>query len=50
MTAFQPKQHASRLGRSIATSIAKLPKDATIEDFNRARLTIVIPAKPFTVH
>jgi hypothetical protein len=31
---------------AVLAAIAKLPKDATIEDFNRQRFNIVIPAKP----
>lgn len=30
---------------AVLAAIAKLPKDATIEDFNRLRLNIVIPEK-----
>jgi hypothetical protein len=30
----------------VLAMIAKLPKDATIEDFNRQRLNIIIPDKP----
>jgi hypothetical protein len=30
---------------AVLAAIAKLPKDATFEDFNRQRLTIIIPEK-----
>jgi hypothetical protein len=30
---------------AVLAAIAKLPKDATIEDFNRQRLNIIIPEK-----
>jgi hypothetical protein len=30
---------------AVLAVIAKLPKDATIEDFNRQRLSIIIPEK-----
>jgi hypothetical protein len=31
---------------AVLRDIAKLPKDATIEDFNRQRLNIIIIPKP----
>jgi hypothetical protein len=31
---------------AVLAAIAKLPKDATIEDYNRQRFNIVIPEKP----
>jgi hypothetical protein len=31
---------------AVLAAIAKLPKDATIEDFNRQRFSVVIPDKP----
>jgi hypothetical protein len=39
------KEYSSDMGGIEKAAIAKLPKDATIEDFNRQRLTIIIPEK-----
>jgi hypothetical protein len=35
----------SQKAAAVLAAIAKLPKDATFEDFNRQRLTIIIPEK-----
>jgi hypothetical protein len=35
---------------AVLAAIAKLPKDTTIEDWNRQRLFIVIPKNPKTLH
>jgi hypothetical protein len=31
---------------AVLAAIAKLPKDITIEDWNRQRLSVIVPEKP----